>query len=584
MPLARSRFTFLWACFALILASSCCLPAAAKPKTEAPSEFLDLSLLVASDLPCTWAAGWAPFHIDHYQRIGPLSVYNSDILMIDENTGTQFDAPAHSIPPPGSGFPNAGPKGLITGDKVPAWQFVGEACVIDCRELLDAAPNGRSDLVKKEHVMAWEKKHRPVGPGDMVLFFSGYTDKYYKPFPAGRRFMAEPMEGKAPAWPDPDPECMEYLASRKVMTAGTDSPSMGPLPGELGAATHLAGLKHGMIWTEGATGLGKLPATGAFYCTFGVKHAGGVGAEGRAFAIVGDPLAKRLIEAARAKRVVDLSVTLSEDLPVWWPGRGVGRHRQPYFRKILYTFEQTKGNGFGQTHIFDSHTGTHLVPPAYALPPAGFDNHQYAPEVQQWLAEYERKYGPRGTSDQTAEKIALSQTCAWARVIDVKHLIGSTDRKSWPASPEITKTDIQNHEKQHGVLKSGEIVIFHSGYSDQFFKPFPQGEKCIADPLNGKSEGWPAPGPDAIVYLASKGIRCVATDGPTLGGVSDKCAAMTYWALGSNGMAGVEYLTNVGRLPAKAYFIFAAVKIRDCYGGPGRAIALYWPKSASDAE
>ena len=97
----------------------------------------------------------------------------------------------------------------------------------------------------------------------------------------------------------------------------------------------------------------------------------------------------------------------------------------------------------------------------------------------------------------------------------------------------------------------------------------------MADPLNGKSEGWPAPGPDAIAYLASKGIRCVATDAPTLGGVEPKRALMAYWLLGCKGMAGVEYVTDVGSLPAKAYFIFAAVKIRDCHGGPGRAIALY---------
>jgi hypothetical protein len=31
-------------------------------------------------------------------------------------------------------------------------------------------------------------------------------------------------------------------------------------------------------------------------------------------------------------------------------------------------------------------------------------------------------------------------------------------------------------------------------------------------PLQGKAEGWPAPGPDAILYLKSKGIRCVASD------------------------------------------------------------------------
>jgi kynurenine formamidase len=50
---------------------------------------------------------------------------------------------------------------------------------------------------------------------------------------------------------------------------------------------------------------------------------------------------------------------------------------------------------------------------------------------------------------------------------------------------------------------------------------------------------------------------------------------MTYWALGGKGMAGVEYLTNLGKLPEGAYFVFAAIKIRDGHGGPGRAIAFY---------
>ncbi len=30
------------------------------------------------------------------------------------------------------------------------------------------------------------------------------------------------------------------------------------------------------------------------------------------------------------------------------------------------------------------------------------------------------------------------------------------------------------------------------------------------------------------------------------------------------------------------YFIFAAVKVRGCHGGPGRAIALYWHENGSD--
>src|SRR4030095_13346522 len=98
---------------------------------------------------------------------------------------------------------------------------------------------------------------------------------------------------------------MESLATRKVMTLGIDSTSMGPLP-DLAEPTHYAGLKHGMIWTEGATGLGTSPTTAACYCMTGPRHVGDPYSEGQAFAIVGGPLAKRLIASARKKNAVDL--------------------------------------------------------------------------------------------------------------------------------------------------------------------------------------------------------------------------------------------------------------------------------------
>jgi kynurenine formamidase len=555
----------------LLVAALSGLPAPARADSDSPPRIVDLSLLVAGEYPCTWPT-WPHFVFHPHQRIGPLSPYHSDILIIDGNTGTQLDAPPHSVAPPDSGLPTAGPAGLIYLDKIPAWQFGGEACVIDCKELRDGTSPGRSELVKRDRIKAWENAHRPLGPGDVVLFHSGYTDKYYRPLPEGRRFAADPVEGKAPAWPDPDPDCMEYLASRKVMTLGTDSTSMGPLP-DLAEPTHYAGLKYGMIWTESATNLGQLPTTGAFYCMLGPKHAGGAYGEGRAFAVIGNPLARRLIDAARKKNVVDLSVVLAEDLPATWTGPGVANHRQPYMRVRFGYNPVTKSAP--ETHMLDSHAGTHLVPPAYALPKEGFDDRAYSPEVRGWLAEYEKKYGPRGTSDTTTDKVPVAQTCGPARVIDVKRLLGTTDRKNWPASPEITVAELQAYEQQHGTLKPGDIVIVHSGWSDQYYKSGPAGKACMEDPLNGRSEGWPALGPDAVLYLAAKGIQCVATDAPTLGGVEPKRALMIYWALGGKGMVGVEYLTNVGRLPEKAYFLFAAVKIRGCHGGPGRAIALY---------
>jgi kynurenine formamidase len=49
---------------------------------------------------------------------------------------------------------------------------------------------------------------------------------------------------------------------------------------------------------------------------------------------------------------------------------------------------------------------------------------------------------------------------------------------------------------------------------------------------------------------------------------------MTYWALGSREMVGVEFLHNINQVSAGDYFLFAPLKIRDCHGGPGRAIVL----------
>src|SRR5262249_39877749 len=223
--------------------------------------------------------------------------------------------------------------------------------------------------------------------GASVIFPADTPPNFTHRPPAGRRLAAHPVGGPSPAWPDPDPECMEYLASRKVMALGTDSASMGPLP-DLAEPTHLAGLKYGMIWTESGTNFGALPTTGAFYCMLSPKHADGAYSEGRAIAVVGDPLAARLIESARKRQAVDLSVVLSTELPVTWPGPGAGNHRQPYLKVPLF-FAPNLGT-FHVTHLMDAHAGTHLVPPSYALPAPGFDNKTYSSDVQAWLAEYEK--------------------------------------------------------------------------------------------------------------------------------------------------------------------------------------------------
>ena len=536
------------------------------------SRFVDCSLLVAPEYPCTWPASPFPrFKIMHERTLGPYSAYNIDVLLIDGNTATQLDVPPHSVTRPDLKRPKSGDFGLAFTDKTEAWQFGGEACIVDIRDLLDQAPKGQSPLVKRHHVERFEKQHRKLRFGDVVLFRSDYSDKYYLPLPAGNRFIADTLNMKSPGFPDPDPDCMEFLATRKVMTLGTDSPSMGPQP-ELAEPTHYAGLKYGMIWTEGATNLSALPPIGSFYCMLGPRHKGGPYSEGRAFAIVGGDLPQRLIQSAKKKRAVDLSPVLAVGMPLTAPGTGAGQHRQVYL-KVDFLYSDYH-DIWHHSHLMDATAGTHLVPPAYALPPTDKPV-EYKPEVRGWLQEYERKYGKRGSSTMTTEQVPLDWTCGEARVIDVTELVGSTRLRDWPVSPEITVEHIQAFEAAQGGLRAGDVVIFHTGHVDKYLQAAPNDEDMWFNPIKGDSEGWPTPGPDTIVYLKEKGIRCVATDAPDLGGVDPKRALMTYWAMGSHEMVGVEFLYNVGKLPEGAYFLFAAVKIRDCHGGPGRAIALY---------
>ena len=59
----------------------------------------DLTLTIAPELPCVWPAGMTPMAVIPTATFGR-SGRHRDMLVIDEHTGTQWDAPAHFVRPP----------------------------------------------------------------------------------------------------------------------------------------------------------------------------------------------------------------------------------------------------------------------------------------------------------------------------------------------------------------------------------------------------------------------------------------------------------------------------------------------------
>lgn len=260
------------------------------------SKIVDLTVLLNENLPAhwvtnppfqRWTANWFTSQESTYGTVEKPSIgpYYAQRYIIDEHTGTQLDFPAHFIPPPGSGLEFAGPMGEVTGDKYPLGHLMGPAAVIDLTAIRDEAAPGLSPKITVEMVKQWEKENGEIEAGDVVLFHSGYTNAYYKPFPQGERLTLAPVKLKTePGWPAPVPELMDYLNDKGVKHLGTDGASMGYAEG--GGPTHLAGLRHGMSWTEMLTNLDQLPPRGAYYIALPLKVVDQSGSPTRAVAFV----------------------------------------------------------------------------------------------------------------------------------------------------------------------------------------------------------------------------------------------------------------------------------------------------------
>ncbi len=539
----------------------------------------DLSVTVAPDLPCTWPVGATALVVEptvSFERAGR----HRDRIAMDEHTGTHWNAPAHVIPPPDSGLPGAGPMGRVTGDTVPVWQLCGEACVIDVRAGRDDVPPGTGRVIGPEVVRTWEEAHGALGPGDVVLFRGDWTDDHYRPLPEGRAFVEGPLAGEGPAWPAPGPDTIDHLASRGVRALAVDGASLGTLP-DPDAARRAAG-RHGMVWVECATHLGRLPPRGAFVAILPARHMGASGGACRLLAITEQALARELVARARARRVEDLSLRLEAGMALASPEAGP----EAYVSEVLHAFAPPHAV-FARTHAFDSLVGTHVILPSFALAARREEVEGAEAAIRAAIADHEARYGPLPRDDVRTEAAEPAATLGPVHLVDVRATRGHGGfAPGRPAGPVINRAFLEEHEATRPFLP-GEVVLFRSDVTDDHFRPRSEpgaDDPLWAAPLAGRAEGWPAPTPEAVRWLAERGVRCLGTDAPTLGGVDPRESRSVEWMAASLGLAVVENLTNLRSLDGReAFFLFAPAKVAGTRGGTGRAIALLGDRSATPA-
>jgi isatin hydrolase len=260
--------------------------------------------------------------------------------------------------------------------------------------------------------------------------------------------------------------------------------------------------------------------------------------------------------AASRIRLVDLTLLLAEELPCWWSTH------MPFQHKTFNYFADRPDDaapllsrtGPYQTRwlLIDEHTGTHLDAPAHFVPAPG-SGLPHAGEP----------------GEVTVDRVPLEQLAGPAAVVDVPDdLPGGAPGVSPAIGPEV----LGEHERRFGRIEPGTVVLFRTRW-DRHYRPGEAGNAYCFDALVAKTgPGWPAPEVPIMNELLDRGVRCVGTDGPSMGSAHD--GGPVHVAGLSAGAVFVEALHGLDRLPPRgAYFLFAPLKVARGSGAPGRALA-----------
>ncbi len=195
--------------------------------------------------------------------------YSAAAFCAPEHGGTHLDAPIH--------FSEGGDSSAT----LPLDKLVAPAIVIDVSAKADVDADYRLSVADIE---AWEKAHRKIPPGTIVLLRTGWSTRY----PDRKRYFGDDTPGDASKlhFPSYGLEAAKFLVEqRNVAAIGVDTASIDHGPSrdfvvhQLTAAANVPAF-------ENLTNLEKLPEEGAVVVALPMKIADGTGGPLRAIALL----------------------------------------------------------------------------------------------------------------------------------------------------------------------------------------------------------------------------------------------------------------------------------------------------------
>ncbi|MDG5788498.1 cyclase family protein [Evansella sp. AB-P1] len=181
-------------------------------------------------------------------------------LSMNEHTGTHVDAFSHFI--------KEGESNQFINE-IPLEKFCGPYLRMDFSSL---GPKGE---LTKELIVEWEKNHRGIQEGDIVLLYYGWS-KYWKKRPEDKQFIQD--------WPGVGRSAAEYLVEKKIKMIGVDTINVEVYESKLFPAHHTL-LEHQIPIAENLNNLDIIEETG-YFMAFPLPIKGGSGSPVRAVAFI----------------------------------------------------------------------------------------------------------------------------------------------------------------------------------------------------------------------------------------------------------------------------------------------------------